>query len=93
MPLDFSDQAMKRLYPSLYGPEPAPPFAGIQWKGTDVCMDVHCKCGHDSHFDTDFCSHLKCPKCGQVYECSGVIKLTPLDFEPEFTKTETAVEF
>jgi len=22
------------------------PHGWVQWKGTDVCMDVHCACGH-----------------------------------------------
>ncbi len=26
----------------------------LQWKGTDACMDIHCKCGTLSHIDADF---------------------------------------
>ena len=26
----------------------------IQWKGTDVCMDFHCKCGAHLHIDGMF---------------------------------------
>lgn len=28
------------------------PTGFIQWKGTDVCMDVYCKCGYHSHIDS-----------------------------------------
>lgn len=63
-----------------------PPRGWIQWKGTMVCMDIHCKCGVLSHIDEEFCYHIKCPGCGQVYECDGHIQLHPLDFEPESTK-------
>lgn len=38
----------------------------IQWKGTDVCMDVHCKCGEHSHLDAEFAYYIKCPKCGSI---------------------------
>ena len=55
----------------------------IQWKGTDVCMDIHCKCGHHSHLDDSFAYHVKCPKCGTVYMCNGHIELIELKVEPE----------
>jgi len=32
----------------------AGPHAWIQWKGTDVCMDVRCSCGNHGHVDADF---------------------------------------
>ena len=50
----------------------------IQWKGTDVCIDIHCtKCGCGSHYDGDFMYFVKCPECGQIYECNGYIELIP----------------
>ena len=75
-----------KLFPSLSEPRPEGPHAWIQWKGTDVCMDVHCACGEQVHLDGYFAYHIKCGACGQVYECDGHIKLHPLDFEPEGTK-------
>lgn len=51
------------------------PFAGIQWKGTDVCMDVHCECGHHSHIDCAFSYFVRCPMCNAVYECNPRIQL------------------
>lgn len=40
----------------------------IQWKGTDVCMDFSCPCGHFGHFDGGFAYAVRCPACGAVYE-------------------------
>ena len=34
---------------------PEAPYAYIQWKGTDVCLDVHCTCGAELlHYDGYF---------------------------------------
>lgn len=59
-------------------------FAWIQWKGTNVCMDVHCKkCEAElnwfGHLDADFAYFIKCA-CGTVYAVDGhvtLIELTP----------------
>ena len=51
------------------------PYGWIQWKGTDVCMDVHCVCGNSGHIDADFAYYVKCPVCGRYYEVSGYVKL------------------
>lgn len=59
------------------------PNGWIQWKGTNVCMDVYCKCGHHSHIDADFAYHVKCPACGTVYMCNGHIELIELEIEPD----------
>lgn len=59
------------------------PHGLVQWKGTDVCMDIYCKCGNSSHIDADFAYHVKCPKCGTVYMCNGHIELIELEQEPE----------
>jgi hypothetical protein len=52
------------------------PHAWIQWKGTDVCMDIHCACGVSSHIDTEFCYTVVCPECGSAYFCNGHIELS-----------------
>lgn len=62
---------------------PPGPHAWIQWKGTNVCMDIHCKCGAHGHIDTDFAYHVKCRDCGTVYYCNGHIELIELEVEPE----------
>ncbi len=59
------------------------PHGWIQWKGTDVCMDVHCKCGELCHIDADFAYYVKCMKCETVYMCNGHIELIELEDEPE----------
>lgn len=59
------------------------PHGWIQWKGTDVCMDIHCKCGCHSHVDAEFAYHVKCPECGAVYFCNGHIEFIELEIEPD----------
>jgi hypothetical protein len=77
-----SDEA---LFPSLQANPPQGPYASIHWNATNVCMDVYCECGQLTHIDADFCYHLKCVKCGRVYECDPRIQLRLLTFEPANT--------
>ena len=59
--------------------------AFIQWKGTDVCMDIHCpSCGAHNHYDTDFCYTVSCGSCGIVMEMSTHVSFRVMD--PEETK-------
>lgn len=51
------------------------PHGWIQFKGTDICMDLSCKCGYLGHFDGYFAYNIKCPKCGTMYCCNGHIEL------------------
>lgn len=57
------------------------PNAWIQWKGTEVCMDVYCSCGEQFHVDAEFAYYVKCPHCGQHYECDGHVTLHPIPAE------------
>lgn len=59
------------------------PRAWIQWKGTVVCMDIQCPCGHLGHVDAEFAYHVKCAACGKVYFCNGHIELIEITKEPE----------
>jgi len=59
------------------------PFAGIQWKGTDVCMDVHCDCGEEYHVDGDFVYFVKCGHCGRTFYCGSRIELIEMACEQE----------
>lgn len=59
------------------------PHGWVQWKGADVCMDLHCACGESSHVDGAFAYHVKCPHCNAVYFCNGHIELIKLETEPE----------
>lgn len=55
----------------------------IQWKGTEVCLDFHCPCGHHGHFDGGFAYYVECPSCGAVYEMGTQVKARRLgDDEP-----------
>lgn len=73
------DQAMDM---SIIG-GPKPSHAHIQWKGTDVCMDVYCICGERGHVDGGFVYNVRCPCCGRVYFCNPMIELICLETEPE----------
>jgi hypothetical protein len=59
------------------------PHGWVQWKGTDVCMDVHCKCGVLNHIDAEFAYYVKCKDCGTVYMVNGHVELIELEEEPE----------
>jgi hypothetical protein len=62
-----------------------PSYGWVQWKGTDVCMDIHCVCGAFGHVDADFVYSLKCGSCGRKYATGQNIKLIELD-TPELLK-------
>jgi len=44
------------------------PHIWIQWKGTNVCCDIHCECGAHCHFDGDFLYFFQCPHCERYWE-------------------------
>lgn len=50
------------------------PRGRIQWKGTDVCMDIDCTCGKLSHIDAHFAYYFRC-SCNKIYEISSYVKL------------------
>jgi hypothetical protein len=54
----------------------------VQWKGTDVCLDLNCLCGYHGHFDGDFAYFLRCGSCGRTYEMPHTFEVTP-DETPE----------
>lgn len=58
------------------------PYGWIQWKGTDVCMDIHCECGELFHIDGDFAYAVECPYCGTMYSCNGHIELIKIEERP-----------
>ena len=47
----------------------------IQYKGTDICLDFHCSCGTDGHFDGDFAYALRCAGCGKTFAMPHSIEL------------------
>ena len=50
----------------------------IQWKGTDACIDLHCRCGYHGHRDGDFLYFVECPECNRAYALGQNIKLIEL---------------
>lgn len=60
------------------------PHGWVQWKGTDVCMDVHCACGYLGHVDADFAYNVECPSCHRIYRCNGHIELIELEIKPDW---------
>lgn len=55
----------------------------IQWKGTEVCIDLHCPCGHLGHYDGEFFYFYRCPKCKKAYRVDDYVELSPLTPEEE----------
>lgn len=58
---------------------PTGPHAFIQWKGTDVCMDVRCACGDGFHIDGDFAHFVRCHHCNRVYQMDWHIRMEECD--------------
>lgn len=66
------------------------PYGSIQWKGTEVCIDLHCGCGTDGHLDVNFDLYqVRCVDCGQAYSVGTDVVLTPL--APADVRTDTTV--
>ncbi len=74
---------MNNFYDSVYSQENlAPsPRGWIQWKGTDICIDLHCGCGYMGHYDGDFFYFYECPVCHTRYAVGQNVKLIPLTEE------------
>lgn len=51
------------------------PRCFIQWKGTDVCVDLYCTCGQSHHFDGYFLYAWKCPTCGKCWEMGTEVRM------------------
>ena len=66
------------FYKEIYGQEAEiqkKPYGWIQWKGTEVCIDTHCECGHHGHFDGEFFYNYECPACHRRYAVGQNVKL------------------
>lgn len=59
----------------------------IQWKGTRVCIDLHCVCGFEGHQDAEFLYRIYCPNCGRQFLLGQNVKLI------ELTDEEAAVTY
>lgn len=66
------------------------PHGWVQWKGTNVCIDIHCVCGESSHFDGSFMYVIQCPSCNRKYFTNGHVQLIEIEDEGNMS-LETAV--
>lgn len=64
----------------------------IQWKGTDVCIDIRCDCDETFHIDAEFMYNIECPYCGRVYLCNNHIELIQLEVRPEVCVVKGVIE-
>jgi hypothetical protein len=82
----MNQQEQRSLYDQIYGRDnPRDGAHGwIQWKGTKVCIDLHCECGRLEHFDGDFFYHYEC-SCGRKYAVGQNVKLILLTEEEAAT--------
>ena len=71
-------------------PKPGQGHAWIQWKGTDVCMDVRCRCGAHGHVDASFAYFYKCLACGDTFAVGQTVRLYALD--EEYAKRHQGVQ-
>ena len=53
----------------------------IQYKGTDICIDLCCECGWNDHYDGYFCYGFTCPKCGQSYTLPDELNFTKVEVD------------
>lgn len=59
-------------------------YMSIQYKGSNLCSDFHCKCGKDIHFCGEYFHHVKCGHCKSVYYLCPTIMVIELEEEPSF---------
>lgn len=45
----------------------------LQYKNTDICIDMYCECGYQSHFDGTFANIVKCPHCGELWSMPCIL--------------------
>lgn len=72
-------------------PSKETPHGWIQWKGTNVCMDIKCVCGKLSHVDSEFAYYIKCVECNRVFMVNGHVELVELNPD-EIQQVEDVIE-
>ena len=65
--VDDAAKAIAEVTHGGLGDDTPLPYAFVQWKGTNVCMDFQCECGANCHFDGFFAYTVECPHCHLVY--------------------------
>lgn len=54
----------------------------IQYKGTNLCMDLHCpQCEAHTHLDGMFAHLIECGACHAVFQMPTDVPLTPVPRE------------
>jgi hypothetical protein len=66
----------------------------VQWKGTDICVDLTCVCGADFHFDGMFLYYWRCMSCNRVYGMSPYVQAIEIadPVELEYVEKHGAIE-
>lgn len=48
----------------------------VQWKGTDLCMDIYCpNCGKSGHIDGMGVHAIRCARCNAIYRMPTDLRL------------------
>lgn len=84
------------FYKAVYDRDnpPGEAHGWVQWKGTDVCVDVHCKCGQSGHVDGYFFYYYICSNCGTRYALGQHVKLIELtEDEVAFVDKSSGIGF
>lgn len=75
-------QGLIQKYGGQGKPPEGTPHGWIQWKGTDLCMDLRCVCGDLTHLDScSFAYLVQCRNCGRIYWPNAHISMTELTGE------------
>lgn len=56
----------------------------IQWKGTEVCMDLVCFCGQRLHIDAGFAYAVRCHACERVLELGTSVTLKDVGVDGDY---------
>lgn len=72
------DQYWKEVHVPDGEPWKGTPHGWVQWKGTNVCIDLHCACGAHGHIDAEFFYEYECKGCGRKYAVSPYVRLIEL---------------
>jgi len=59
------------------------PRGRIQWKGTQVCIDITCGCGHHMHFDEEFLYSIQCRECKRYWALNQTVELIEVEEKPD----------
>lgn len=63
-------RAQREMKVTEFGEQPS---NFIQWKGTDVCIDLICSCGQQVHYDGYFLYAWKCAACKRIWEMAAAV--------------------